>query len=67
MVHRYGRFLRKTSNSKPAVNRVSQLRLRQVGISACIPAHETNIHIDSGNGMVQLDEGNWVIVKGNIG
>jgi hypothetical protein len=59
MVHLYGRFPRKTSNSNPAVIIVSQLGLSQLNISACFPVVEDEYkHVDGDNSMAQLDGGN---------
>jgi hypothetical protein len=69
IVHLYGRFLRKTSSSKPAENTVSQLRWLRVFINArAFLRIEMNAHVDASNGMVQLDERDYVTVnKGDIG
>jgi len=59
MVHLYGRFLRSTSNSKPAVNTVSQLRLLNVDISLHhFLSLKMNIHVDTTNSMVQVNHSN---------
>jgi len=58
MVHLYGRFLRKTFNSKLAVDTVSQLRLWEFDISSRSPLPiKMNSQIDTGNGMVQVAGG----------
>ena len=66
MVHLYGRFPRKTSNSKPVVNTISQLKSLQKDVSArdCLPM--TNKHVDASNSMAQFDESDWVTVKSDI-
>ena len=48
IVHLYGRFPRKTSNSKPTVNTVSQLRLLQLSVRAFL-LMGTNIHVGACN------------------
>jgi hypothetical protein len=61
MVHLYGRFPRKISNSNPAVVIVSQLWLSQFNISACLTVVEGEYkHVDGGNSMAQLDGSNLI-------
>jgi hypothetical protein len=58
IVHRYGRFPLNTSNSKPAVNTVSQLRLLSGRASQGMDT--MNAHVDAGDSMVELDQSNCV-------
>ena len=58
MVHLYGRFLRKTSNSKPAVSKVSQLRFLRVQ-PILVPAFldkKTSVHVETGHDMIEPDQ-----------
>ena len=55
IVRLYGYFLLRTSSSKLAVNRISQLALFLVGINA--PQFRVNAHVDASNNMVELDQG----------
>ena len=59
IVHLYGRFLRKTSNSKLAVSTVSQLSFFLEVQLISVPAFldmKTNAHIETGHNMVELDQ-----------